>query len=63
LPGLVRLRELNVIAQATIFCTTTIVRNAWARGQQLAIHSKQLAVANGLALDRIGWLPVQRQPA
>jgi carbonic anhydrase len=33
-----RLCELNVIEQVVNVCQTTIVQNAWERGQELAIH-------------------------
>ena len=33
-----RLCELNVIGQAANVCQTTIVRGAWERGQELAVH-------------------------
>jgi carbonic anhydrase len=33
-----RLCELNVIEQATSVCQTTVVQDAWARGQALAVH-------------------------
>jgi carbonic anhydrase len=34
-----RLCELNVIEQASNVCESMIVRDAWARGQQLTVHS------------------------
>jgi carbonic anhydrase len=33
-----RLCELNVIEQVTNVCETTIVQDAWSRGQDLTIH-------------------------
>ena len=33
-----RLCELNVIQQATNLCQTTIVQDAWMRGQRLSVH-------------------------
>jgi carbonic anhydrase len=33
-----RLCELNVIEQVAHVCHTTVVRDAWARGQELAVH-------------------------
>jgi carbonic anhydrase len=33
-----RMCELNVIEQVNNVCQTTVVQDAWARGQQLAIH-------------------------
>jgi carbonic anhydrase len=46
-----RLCELNVIEQARNVCQTTIVRDAWARGQSLAIHSWIYALRDGLLRD------------
>ncbi|EQD66888.1 Carbonate dehydratase, partial [mine drainage metagenome] len=34
-----RLCELNVIEQAANVCLTTVVQDAWARGQKLAVHA------------------------
>ncbi|MBT8044903.1 MAG: carbonate dehydratase [Verrucomicrobiae bacterium] len=34
-----RLCELNVVAQARNLCRTTVVQDAWERGQKLEIHS------------------------
>ena len=34
-----RLCELNVVEQALHVCQTTIVRDAWSRGQQISVHS------------------------
>jgi carbonic anhydrase len=36
---LTRLCELNVIEQASNLSATTIVQNAWARGQELTVHA------------------------
>ncbi len=46
-----RLCELNVQAQAVNVGETTIVRDAWARGQQLTIHGLIYAVQDGLLND------------
>lgn len=43
--------ELNVIEQVMNVCRTTIVRDAWARGQQLAIHGWIYKVQDGLLRD------------
>ncbi|MDO8298182.1 carbonate dehydratase [Lacisediminimonas sp.] len=43
-----RLCELNVIEQATNVSQTTIVQEAWERGQELAIHSWIYDVKDGL---------------
>jgi carbonic anhydrase len=46
-----RLCELNVIEQVISVCRTTIVQDAWARGQQLAVHGWIYAVQDGLLHD------------
>ena len=46
-----RLCELNVIEQAVNVCQTTIVRDAWARGQELSVHGWIYAVGDGLLRD------------
>lgn len=43
-----RLCELNVIEQVVNVCRTTIVRDAWKRGQQLAIHGWIYSLADGI---------------
>ncbi len=46
-----RLCELNVFAQARHVSETTIVRDAWARGQTLAIHAWIYGLEDGLLRD------------
>lgn len=46
-----RLCELNVLAQARSVAATTIVQNAWHRGQSLAVHAWVYALADGLIRD------------
>jgi carbonic anhydrase len=46
-----RLCELNVIEQVVNVSQTTIVRDAWARGQQLAINGWIYDVGDGLLRD------------
>jgi carbonic anhydrase len=46
-----RLCELNVIEQASNVSRTTIVRDAWARGQELAIHGWIYGLHGGLLQD------------
>ena len=46
-----RLCELNVIEQVTHVCRTTIVRDAWLRGQKLAVHGWIYGVGDGLLRD------------
>lgn len=43
--------ELNVIEQVKNVCHTTIVQNAWAQGQKLAIHGFIYSVADGRLQD------------
>jgi len=42
-----RLCELNALHQATHVCGTSIVRDAWARGQELVIHGWAYSLKNG----------------
>ena len=46
-----RLCELNVIEQARNVCQTTIVRDAWIRGQAISIHSWISSLRDGLLRD------------
>ena len=46
-----RLCELNVIAQAHHVCQTTIVRDAWGRGQALSVHGWIYDLRDGLLRD------------
>ena len=46
-----RLCELNVLEQAVHVCETPIVRDAWARGQILAVHGWIYDIADGLLRD------------
>ena len=46
-----RLCELNVIEQVVNACRTTVVREAWARGQELAVHGWIYGVGDGLLRD------------
>ena len=43
--------ELNVIEQVTNVCHTTIVRDAWEKGQKLAVHGWVYGLKDGLAHD------------
>ena len=43
-----RLCELNVISQVINAAQTTIIQNAWERGQQLSIHGWVYAIRDGL---------------
>ena len=45
------LGELNVIEQAKNVCQTTIVQDAWARGQELVVHGWFYGLNNGLLRD------------
>jgi carbonic anhydrase len=46
-----RLCELNVIEQAVNVCQTTIVRDAWERGQELTVHGWVYGLQDGLLRD------------
>lgn len=46
-----RLCELNVIEQVQNVSMTTIVRDAWARGQPVAVHGWVYSLRNGLVND------------
>lgn len=46
-----RLCELNVAAQVANLCYTTIVQDAWGRGQELAIHGLIYGLKDGLIKD------------
>jgi carbonic anhydrase len=46
-----RLCELNVIEQVANVCQTTIVRDAWERGQPLAVHGWVYGLDDGLVHD------------
>lgn len=43
--------ELNVIEQAASVCATTVVRDAWAREQPVAVHGWVYGLHNGLLQD------------
>jgi carbonic anhydrase len=46
-----RLCELNVLEQAANVCRTTIVQDAWRRGQPLQVHGWIYRLQNGLIRD------------
>ena len=46
-----RLCELNVVEQVANVCHTTIARDAWERGQPLAVHGWIYAIEDGLLKD------------
>jgi carbonic anhydrase len=48
---LARLCELNVIEQAVNVCQTTIVTDAWQRGQELTVHGVVYGLADGILRD------------
>jgi carbonic anhydrase len=49
--GVDRLCELNVLEQAANVCRTTIVQDAWRRGQPLEVHGWIYRLQNGLIRD------------
>ena len=46
-----RLCELNVVEQVGNVCQTTIVEEAWARGQPLTVHGVVYGLEDGLLRD------------
>jgi carbonic anhydrase len=54
--------ELNVIEQVANVCQTTIVRDAWERGQQLSIHGWVYGLKDGLVRD-LGTTVSRREEA
>ncbi|MDP1581539.1 MAG: carbonate dehydratase [Candidatus Didemnitutus sp.] len=46
-----RLCELNVIEQAVNVCQTTILQDAWSRGQDVTVHSWIYGLQDGLLRD------------
>jgi carbonic anhydrase len=46
-----RLCELNVIEQVVNVCQTTVVRDAWDRGQRLGVHGWIYSLRNGRVRD------------
>jgi len=46
-----RLAELNVFEQAVNVCETTIVQDAWERGQSLTVHAWIYRLDDGLLRD------------
>jgi carbonic anhydrase len=46
-----KLSELNVIEQALNVSRTTVVQNAWDRGQELAVHGWIYGIGDGLLRD------------
>ncbi len=57
-----RLCELNVIEQVANVCHTTIARDAWERGQELAVHGWIYGLQDGLLRD-LGVTVVDYQEA
>ena len=48
---LARLCELNVVEQVANVCGTTIVEDAWARGEDLTVHGLVYDLEDGLLRD------------
>jgi carbonic anhydrase len=46
-----RLCELNVLEQVANVCQTTVIQDAWARGQNVTVHGWIYALADGLLRD------------
>ncbi len=58
-----RLCELNVLEQARHVCATTVVEDAWARGQSLAVHGWIYRLDDGLIRDLGFSVIAQREVA
>ena len=58
-----RLCELNVLEQAHNVCRTTIVQDAWQRGQTLTVHGWIYGLKDGLLHDLGFAAGAQSQPA
>jgi carbonic anhydrase len=43
--------EMNVVAQVNNVCHTSIVQDAWQRGQQLQVHGWIYSIKDGLLRD------------
>ena len=56
-----RLCELNVIEQVANVCETTIARDAWERGQELAVHGWIYGIQDGLLRDLAITITGQRE--
>jgi carbonic anhydrase len=56
-----RLCELNVIEQVANVCETTIARDAWERGQELAVHGWIYGIQDGLLHDLRMTITGQRE--
>ncbi len=46
-----RVCEINVIEQALSVCQTTVVQDAWRRGQELSVHGWIYGLRDGLLTD------------
>jgi carbonic anhydrase len=64
-----RLCELNVVEQVMNVCRTTVVEDAWSRGQQLTVHGWVYGLRDGLvrdlhvSVDGAGQWPVRYRDA
>jgi carbonic anhydrase len=57
-----RLAELNVEAQVANVCHTTVVRDAWRRGQPIAVQGWIFSLADGLLRDLLCVRSVEEIP-
>ena len=58
-----RLCEFNVIEQVVNVCQTTIVHDAWARGQALAVHGWIYGLRDGLLRDMNVTITAEQEAA
>lgn len=56
-----RLCELNVIEQVINVSQTTVVRDAWRRGQRLAVHGWVYDIGDGLLRDLNVWIASENE--
>ena len=58
-----RLCELNVIQQVRNICQTSIVNDAWSRGQELTVHGWIYGLQDGLLRDLSVSIELQKDVA
>jgi len=56
-----RLAELNVEAQVANVCHTTIVQDAWKRGQQVSVHGWIYSLSDGLLREQVASVATSEQ--
>jgi carbonic anhydrase len=56
-----RLAELNIEAQVANVCHTTIVQDAWKRGQPVSVHGWIYSLADGLLREQVASVATSEQ--